>query len=137
MVNKEVEMVSKTKRFIVPAKLIEELPYHNMARAREEVGPAYDYMSNSLLPEADINVSIDHIKQVPANFKSHIEPHKHRVSEVYVVIGDLTVEVILDGEKHEVSGPAGVFIPAGMMHTMRPLRGSGYFAAVMGGGKYE
>ncbi len=130
-------MASKTKRFIVPAQLIEELPYHDMARAREEFGPAYDYMSNSLVPEADINVSIDHIKQVPVDFESHIEPHKHPVSEVYVVIGDLTVEVILEGERHEVSGPAGVFIPAGMPHTMRPLKGSGYFAAVLGGGKYE
>ena len=130
-------MASKTERFIVPAQLIEELPYHDMVRTRAELGPSYDYMSNSLLPEADINVGIDHIKQVPVDFKSHIEPHKHQVSEVYAIIGDLTVEVILDGERHEVSGPAGVFIPAGMIHTMRPLRGSGYFAAVMRGGKYE
>jgi len=130
-------MASKTERFIVPAQLIEELPYHDMAKARAELGSSYDYMSNSLLPEADINVGIDHIKQVPVDFKSHIEPHKHQVSEVYAIIGDLTVEVILDGERHEVSGPAGVFIPAGMIHTMRPLRGSGYFAAVMRGGKYE
>jgi len=130
-------MASKTERFIVPAQLIEELPYHDMAKARAELGSSYDYMSNSLLPEADINVGIDHIKQVPVDFKSHIEPHKHPMSEVYAIIGDLTVEVILDGERHEVSGPAGVFIPAGMIHTMRPLRGSGYFAAVMRGGKYE
>jgi len=130
-------MASKTKRFIVPAQLIEELPYHDMARAREEFGPAYDYMSKSLVPEADINVSIDHIKQVPADFKPHIEPHTHPVSEVYLVIGDLTVEITLEDERHEVSGPAGVFIPAGMIHTMRPLRGNGYFAAVLGGGKYE
>lgn len=130
-------MASKTKRLIVPARLIDKLPYHDMARGREELGPSYDYMSSSLLPEADIWVGIDHIKQVPVDFKPYIEPHKHEVSEVYVIIGDLTVEVILDGERHEVSGPAGVFIPAGMIHTFRPLRGSGYFAGVMKGGKYE
>jgi mannose-6-phosphate isomerase-like protein (cupin superfamily) len=130
-------MASKTKRLIVPAQLTEELVYHDMARAREELGPSYDYMSSSLVPEADIWVNVDHIKQVPVDFKPYLEPHKHQVSEVYVVIGDLTVEVILGGERHEVSGEAGVFIPAGMIHTYRPLRGSGYCVTILRGGKYE
>lgn len=77
-----------------------------------------------------MSIAIREIKQIPPDYKSHIEPHKHEVSEVYGVIGDLSVEFILEGERREVTGPASLFIPAGMMHACRPLRGSGYFLAV-------
>jgi len=130
-------MAGNTQRFIVPAQLAEQIPHHDMSRASEELGPAYFYMSNSLVPEADIYASGRHVKQVPVDFKPHIEPHKHQVSKIYIILGDLTVELTLDGEKHEFSGPAGIFIPAGMMHTIRPLRGSGYITTVMRSGKYE
>ena len=130
-------MAGKTDRFIVSTKLVEELPYHDMARANEELGPVYNYMGNSLVPEADIYAGARYVQQVPADLKPYVEPHKHPVSKAYTIVGDLTVEVVLDGERHEVTGPAGVFVPAGMMHTIRMLRGSGYLMVIMRGGKYE
>ena len=128
-------MAGKTER-IVPAYIKEQIPFHDM-RARAEIGPSYTYMDNDLVPEADTSVSVWQVKQVPPDFKPHIEPHKHQMSQVYAVVGDLTVEVTLDGEKHEVTGPAGIFIPAGVTHTYRPLRGSGYTVIVTRAGKYE
>ena len=59
------------------------------------------------------------------------------IFQAFNLIGDLTVEVTLDGEKHEVSSPAAVFVPAGMMHTIFPLKGSGYVVVTMRGGKFE
>ncbi|MFH1169238.1 MAG: hypothetical protein V1691_00950 [Chloroflexota bacterium] len=130
-------MAGRTGRLIAPARLIEELLHHDMTRQRQQVGPSYNYMDSSLVPEADIRVGVGHIGEVPAGFKPLVKPHKHPVSKVYAIIGDLTVEVTLDGEKHEVSAPAGVFVPAGMMHSIKPLRGSGYLVVVLRGARYE
>ena len=130
-------MAGNTARFITPAQLVKELPHHDTARASKELGPSYNYMSSSLIPEADVHISARYIKQVPVDFKSFVEPHKHQANQVYIIIDALAVEVILNGERHEVSGPAGIFIPAGMTHTIRPLKGSGYIVAVTEVGKYE
>ena len=131
-------MTSKTERFIVAAQLTtEEIPYHDMRRAREMLGPNYSYMSSSVVPEADMSFSVQHVDKVPPDFKSYVEPHKHPASQLFAIIGDLTLEVILDGERSEVSGPAALFVPAGMSHTMRPLRGSGYIAVATRAGKFE
>ena len=129
-------MASETGRFIVAAQLTtEELAHHDMRRAREALGPHYNYMSSSLVPEADMYFDLMHVEKVPPDFKSHVEPHKHQVSQLYAIIGELTIEVILEDERHEVSGPAAVFIPAGMTHTICPLSGSGYLTVVTRAGK--
>ena len=130
-------MAGKTERFIAPVYIEEQIPFHDM-RAMKEIGSPRTYMDKSLVPEADIRIGVGQVKEVPPDgFKPHIEPHKHKVSQVYAIVGDLTVEVTLDGEKHEVTGPAGIFIPAGMTHCFRLLRGSGYTVVVLRDGKYE
>jgi len=131
-------MASKVERFIAaPQPAPEEVPYHNMRQAREMLGPQYTYMSGSLVPEADMSFTVRHIEKVPPGFKSEDEPHRHEVSQLYVIIGELTLELVLEDERHEVSGPAAVFIPAGTMHTIHPLSGSGYLAVVTRAGKCE
>ena len=132
-------MAGKTERFIVAAQpRTEEIPlHHDAARVREELGTPYTYMGSSLVPEADMYFVLRYVKNVPPDFKPYVEPHKHEVSQFYAFIGDITYEVTLEGERHEVTGPAAVFIPAGMAHTIHPLRGSGYVAIVTRAGKYE
>lgn len=131
-------MTSKIDHFIVKPKPREKaIPYHDDNRAAREIGAASVYMDNSLVPEADVRVSVRGIKQVPPDYKAHVAPHKHEVSQVYGVIGDLTVEFVLEGERREVTGPASIFIPAGMMHSCRPVRGSGYSLTVYCDGEYK
>ena len=116
----------------------EPVPYHEPStRSDKELGePFRRYMNASLIPEADMGMGIRKIEHVPDNFERDLEPHKHEVSEIYAVIGDLTVEFFLEGETREITGPAALFIPAGMMHTYRPVKGSGYFVIVSRGGEY-
>ena len=115
-----------------------EVPlHHDAARVKEELGTAYTYMDSSLVPEADMRFVVRHIKNVPPDFKPYVELHKHEASQLYALIGDLTYEVTLEDERHEVTGPAAVFIPAGMTHSLCPLRGSGYIVTVVRAGKYE
>ncbi len=129
-------MTGKTERLIVPAQLrTEELPFHHTGKGKG--GASYHCMNNSLVAEADIYVDLNHIEQVSNDIQSYVEPHKHSVSKVFTIIGNLTVDVMLDGENHEVCGPVSIFVPPGMMHALRPLKGTGYIMVVMTGGEYE
>ena len=132
-------MAGKTERFIVtPQPRLGELPYHHdAARVMEELGIPYTYMASSMVPEADMYFVLRYIKNVPTDFKPYVEPHKHEVSQLYALIGDLTYDVTLEGERREVTGPAAIFIPAGMVHAIHPLRGSGYIAIITRAGQYE
>jgi len=131
-------MTNKIDRCLIKVQTTEEdFPYHDNIRAIREIGPIRKYMSSALVPEANVWINVREVKQVPPDFKSHLEPHKHELNEVYGVIGDLTVEFGLDGERREVTGPASLFIPAGTAHFYRPLRGSGYVFVVYMSGNYD
>lgn len=130
-------MVGKTDRFIINPRIHKDFMYHDITRAAEEIGVGYRYIDNSMLPEADICVGVQEVKQVPRNFKPFIEPHKHQINQFYGIIGELSIEVTLDDERHEVNSPASIFIPAGLSHTFRPLKGSGYVVVVLRTGEYK
>jgi mannose-6-phosphate isomerase-like protein (cupin superfamily) len=129
-------MSVNTDQLVVKAQLIEELAYHDTERAKKEIGPLWNFMEDCLVPGADICVHIREVKQVPPDFKSHVEPHKHDVSSVYSIIGDLTMEIMLEDKKYEVTGPASVFIPVGVTHAVRPLKGKGYLIVIVRSGDY-
>ena len=129
-------MTGKTDYLIVKPRIHEELVYHDMERARKEIGLPYHYMGNTLVQGADVHVGLQEIKKVPDDFE-FVEPHEHDVSQFYGIIGNLRVEVLLEDERHEIDGPASIFIPAGMRHTFRPLKGSGYVMIVLRKGEYS
>lgn len=130
-------MTRKTDRFIVTPQLVEELLYHDTSSASKRPGKRLKYMDASLLPEADITVLVRSTLSVSPDMKSHVEPHKHDVAQIYGVIGELTIEVMLDNELHEVTGPVSVFIPAGMTHTVRVVGGSGHVVIILCGKEYR
>ncbi len=136
-------MTSQIDRLITIPQFInlsrDPVPYHEAStRSDKELGEPYRrYMNASLIPQADLGMGIRKIDHVPPDFERDIEPHKHEVSEIYAVIGDLTVEFYLEGETREITGPSALFIPAGMTHTYRPVKGSGYFVIVSRGGEYK
>jgi len=129
--------MDKTNRFIFKPRIHKDFMYHDMTRATEEIGLGYRFIDNSILPEADICFGVQEVKQVPHNFRPFIEPHKHDVNQFYGIIGGLSVEVTLGDERHEVNSPASIFIPAGLSHSFRPLRGSGYVVVVLKTGEYK
>lgn len=131
-------MVHRSKEhLIVSAQVLEEVPYHDIARAEHELGPVFRFIDNEFFPNQDLVVRIRRVDQVPVEYKPYVECHRHDVSQFYAVTDGLTIEVTLDSERHEVSGPATVFIPAGMMHTVFPLRGKGYLIVILKKGRYE
>ena len=131
-------MADKTSRLIVRPTPVGEIPHHDMSRFQKErdVIPM-NYLDESLVPGADLVVHVSEVKRVPPDFKPYVAPHQHEVSSFYGLVGDLTVEVLLDDEKREVTGPASIFIPPGLKHSIRPLRGKGYMIIILRQGKYE
>src|SRR4030042_959766 len=124
-------MTGKTDRFIVKPQLRENLSHHDMKWIKEQIGPGYNCIDSSLVKEADIHIGLQEVRHVPPDYKQLAQAHKHDTNEYYLIIGDLTLEITLGDEKHLVNGPATVFVPAGVVHTLRPVKGSGYFVVVM------
>src|SRR4030042_3467611 len=130
-------MENKTDTFIVKARLRESLLHHDMKWIMEQIGPGYNCIDTSLVKEADVHIGLQEIRHVPPDCRALAEPHKHDANEYYLIIGDLTLEIVLGDEKHQVNGPATVFVPAGVVHNLRPVKGSGYFVVVMKGKEYK
>ena len=131
-------MEGKSARLIIRPTPVGEIPHHDMARFQKERDLVpMNYLDDSLLPEADLVVHVTEVKKVSPDFKPYVQPHQHEVSSFYGLVGDLTVEIVLGDEKREVSGPASIFIPPGMKHAIRPLRGKGFMVIILRQGKYE
>ena len=61
-------------------------------------------------------------------------PHVHEVPEVNLILGDpgaLEYEIGLGQESHTVRSPAGVWIPAGVLHMANLKKGSGFFVCLI------
>jgi len=130
-------MSGKTDKYIVKAEKLEDVIYHDIPRAEKELGPVFKYIEDSLFPGVNLVLRLRRVDQVPANYQPYIETHTHDVDQFYGATDGLTIEVIMENDRHEVTGPAAVRIPAGMKHTVRPLKGKGYLIVILKKGKYE
>ena len=130
-------MPAKTDRFVFSPKEVEPIPFHDVKRLKEAARSAYNYLDDSLVPGADMVIHVTEYSELDKPPKPNVEAHKHKVSSFYGVIGDLTIEVTLEDERYEVSGPGSVFIPEGIMHSIRALKGTGYVIIALRQGKYE
>ena len=74
---------------------------------------------------------------------AHVDVHVHKVDSLFLFIGHepglhgLTVEVCLDDVVRVLESPASVFIPAGVAHTYRILKGRGVFINYVLAGSYN
>ena len=124
-------MAGKADNLIVKAKRLTSVPYHDISRAEQELGPVFSFVDGQNFPGQDIVIRMRRVDQVPPDLKPYVDPHTHEVGEFYIATEGLTIEVLLGDETHEIEGPATAFVPAGMKHTVRPLRGKGYLIVIL------
>jgi len=127
----------ETRRYVLQPKEVEPVPYHDIEKAKKAVASANILLDNSMTPDADMVIHVAEYRNLQKPVDTYVDPHKHAFSSFYGVIGDLTIEVTLEGDRYEVSGPGSVFIPPGMMHSIRALKGDGHVLIVLRNGKYE
>ena len=120
---------------IVPAEIVTEIAFHDMKKVQDQ-GPSINFIDNKLFPGADIIVHARNVLKTGPESPDWIEPHSHEVSQYYIVMEGLTMEVTLNGEAKEVVGPSTILIPAGVPHSARPLRGKGYYVFILMKGVY-
>jgi hypothetical protein len=95
-------------------------------------------------PKGKIFVASRILKNVK-NSKPHVKLHKHTVDQMYMWIGSkndmrgLVIEVFLENESYILETPVAVYIPAGISHSHRYIKGSGYFVGILltGGKSYN
>jgi len=139
--------VSKYENLIIRQPVpADSLPHHESG-----VGLEYPvFLSADMVPEAALWIGYFLAPRIPAILAENIQQlgkavlHRHSEPEVYLIIGEegaITAEVVLEDETYEVSSPACVYVPAGMNHSIRPLRATegkcAGFIPILLGGRYE
>ncbi|MEM3759889.1 MAG: hypothetical protein QXZ02_02105 [Candidatus Bathyarchaeia archaeon] len=123
---------------------IEERSSTELKKHLEGPGKRYVFSDHKNNPEGKIYAIVRVVKNVD-NSSPHVEIHSHDVDSLWMFIGDgegltgLQVEVTLEDKKYILNSPASVYIPAGVKHTYRFLKGSGKYINIVlvPGGEYN
>jgi quercetin dioxygenase-like cupin family protein len=126
------------ERLIVKPLRIEDLIYHDISRMEMEVGPLYRFMDKEMVSESDVTVLVRDVrKEVSKEAAVGPSLHRHDSNQIYCLLGDLTVEVIMGSEKKLVPGPASILIPAGTEHAIRFSGGKGFLVNILSRPQYK
>ena len=126
------------EKYIVMPKRVEELIHHDISRMEKKAGPLFRFMDGSMVPEADVTVLVRDVQREVSR-ETGVGPslHRHDSNQIYCLLGDLAVEVIMDGQKRLVQGPASILIPAGTDHAIRFSGGRGFLVNVLSRSQYK
>lgn len=103
-------------------------------------GPRLLHLSDAIVPGADVFITSRSVTALAGPAEPNVLPHRHTVSQTYLFLSpddSLELEVELEGKHSRVRAPASVFIPAGMEHALRILRGTGTVLSIVRSGAYE
>ena len=107
-------------------------------------GSRFVLVNQDRLPESDLYVIERRVDAaVTPEQEAYVDLHRHNCTTFYVFRGaeatpdSLQVEVQLGEEVRVVQSPCQVFIPAGLPHTLRIVRGPGSFIHVVLRGDYD
>ncbi|MBI3044911.1 MAG: cupin domain-containing protein [Betaproteobacteria bacterium] len=128
------------RELIVKPKEQAHLAHHVEARLPAAYGPRLLHLGEGLVPGADVFITSRSVTGLLEPAEPNVLPHRHKVSQTYMFFsadGSLEVEVELEGKRTPVRAPASVFIPAGVEHALRILRGTGTVLSIVRSGSYE
>lgn len=123
----------------VKAKSASELTKH-----KHGPGERFVFSDHENNPDGKVYTIVRVVENVD-NPEQHIEDHEHPVDSLWLFEGDkpdltgLKVEVKLGDKKFTLDSPASVYIPAGITHNYRFIRGSGRYTNIVlvEGGEYN
>lgn len=101
-----------------------------------EEAPLKRFLMSGLGAGANFNMHIavhEISDDLPFEKRNYSLKHKHNCDEWNLILGsgDLTFEITLDNEIYEVTAPATIYIPKGILHSANVLKGHGYFIAIV------
>lgn len=109
-----------------------------------EIGARYVLVDKDNFPKTRIYSMVRTVKGL-TSAKKHLEDHIHDVDSVMTFIGDdddlsgLQIEVHLDDEIQVVESPFSVYVPGGLRHGYKFVKGSGKYVNLVltEGGDYN
>jgi len=130
----------KSGQLIVAPREQAHLANHIEAKLPAAYGPRLLHLSAGLAPGADLFITSRSVTALAGPAEPNVLPHRHEVSQTYMFFspdGSLEVEVEIEGERTAVRAPTSVFIPAGVEHALRILRGTGTVLSIVRSGSYQ
>jgi hypothetical protein len=127
-------------KLTVQPQTLAELANHDESHLPAAYRPRLLHLGADIIPEADLFITSRSVEQLAEPAEPNVHPHRHAVSQTYLFLSDdgsLEVEVEIEGERKIVRAPATSFIPAGNMHALRILRGTGTVISIVRSGHYE
>jgi len=134
-------MFGKYSKLILPVEIksATELKKH-----KKGPGERYVFSDHKNNPEGKVYAIVRTVKNVE-NPPQHVDLHGHIFDSLWMFIGDnddltgLKVEVVLENETYTLDSPASIYIPAGVKHMYRLVKGSGKYINIVlvPGGDYN
>ena len=113
-----------------------DLVFHS-ASGLGELGPLIAFLNREMVDGADLNIFVHHIEVKGDEAPDYVDVHTHDCSQAYVFPEPgLRFEVILGEETYTEKSPATVFIPPGLKHNLKILRGKGIEVCILRKGYY-
>lgn len=115
-----------------------ELRHH-----RHGPGERYVLMDNRFVASADQYLIARRLPHGAHPSTSHVDPHVHHCDSLFGFLGEepnytgLMVEVQVGEQRTVLESPASVFIPAGVEHSYRAIKGAGTYLNYVLSGSYE
>ncbi|MGC5342983.1 cupin domain-containing protein [Streptomyces sp. DT24] len=117
------------------AEIIDQLPIPLAVAGHHQ--PAPFYLTSDMFGGLPVQLAGGELSVLVG--KPVAAPHTHEVDEIYMLVspnkGGARIEVLLDGERHELSSPSVMRIPAGAEHCFLTLEaevGSYCFGVLVG-----
>ena len=129
---------SQPRNYIIKPEKVKSLPYHDIERMESEIGPLYKFVDPQKVAGADVTILVRKVeREISARKKIGASVHKHSFDQLYCILGDLSVEIFMNGKRKTIQGPASVFLPAGLDHASDFVGGKGYAVNILFTKKYE
>jgi 2-isopropylmalate synthase len=135
-----IDYIKFPERLTVKPQELAELANHVETHLPAAYGPRLFHLGADAVDGADVFITSRSVNALAEPAEPNVLPHRHKVSQTYMFLspdGSLEVEVEIEGKRMPVRAPASTFIPAGALHALRILRGSGTVLSIVRSGNYE
>jgi len=128
------------KNFVKP-RVSEEIPHHDSTEM-DKIGANIVLLDDKSYSGAGIRMTTRLVQGVTEDPGDYVGLHTHEVDQVFIFLGtpedekSLEVEFIFEDEKYLINSPITVFVPKGVPHTQKIVRGSGRYITLLKEGTY-